>query len=99
MHVQAKEVGYIHNIRKRPGDVFELKAIKGLKIDPFTGEETGTVISPEQQFSPKWMKKLEDEEVTKAKSKGKVKTSDVREAIAMSKVDVKQVLPAEEDGI
>lgn len=49
MKVKATQLGYHDHRRRRPGDVFVLRPIE--KAD-------GKIITPEQQFSKKWMEKV-----------------------------------------
>jgi len=67
MKVKAKRTGYIDHHLKSEGDVFELVERKGL-------DRTGKpiVLSPEMQFSEKWMVRLDEKiEVPKARAGGK----------------------------
>lgn len=50
MKVQATQLGYHDHRRRRPGDVFVLRPIKAAD---------GKIITPEQQFSKNWMKKVD----------------------------------------
>lgn len=54
MKVRATQVGYIYHRRRREGEVFELKTIKGHKQDK-DGRLKPIEITPEQQFSARWM--------------------------------------------
>lgn len=49
MKVKAIRLGYYQHKRRREGDVFELESVKG---------KDGEIISPEKQFSDKWMVKV-----------------------------------------
>ena len=62
MRVRAKSMGYIYNVRKREGEVFDLVPVKGYKKN---GDVLGepVVYSPEQQFSDKWMEKVDADDV------------------------------------
>lgn len=50
MKVTATQVGFHDHRRRYPGDIFVLRSYK--KAD-------GTIITPEQQFSKNWMKKVD----------------------------------------
>jgi hypothetical protein len=52
MLVKATQTGYYGHLRRKAGSVFELKAVKGKLV----------TLTPEQQFSPKWMRKLNDKQ-------------------------------------
>lgn len=54
MLVKAIQMGEYGHLRRRPGSVFELKPRK---------MKNGAILSVEQQFSPKWMKKLNDKQI------------------------------------
>lgn len=56
MQVRAKRLGYHNHVRVREGEVFILKERKGLDRD---GKQI--TMSPEQQFSSKWMELLDAE--------------------------------------
>ena len=58
MWVRATALGYYDHKRRREGAVFELKPItrKRLQKDGTTKDVT---IKPEQQFSERWMEKVE----------------------------------------
>lgn len=60
MKVRATKLGFIYNKRKREGDVFELKTVRGYSKK---AELRGEVIevTPEQQFSDKWMERVSDD--------------------------------------
>ena len=64
MKVRAKRIGFYDYARRREGDVFTLKEIKGLDRDGKT-----VTYSTESQFSEKWMEKLEGNSQVKAKGK------------------------------
>lgn len=77
MQVRAKKLGYHNHVRVREGEVFTLKERKGLDRD---GKPV--IMSPEQQFSMKWMELLDAEpdfdgpvSVSKSPVKGKAKAS------------------------
>jgi hypothetical protein len=59
MKVRATQLGFYRLVRRRPGDIFELKPVKGVKMDR-QGNRTPYVFSAEEQFSPRWMEKVED---------------------------------------
>lgn len=52
MKVQATQLGYYEHKRRREGDVFELVERK---------DRHGKVMTVNQQFSSKWMKKVSDD--------------------------------------
>lgn len=54
MKVEATQLGYHDHRRRRPGDIFVLRPIK---------KANGEIITPEQQFSKNWMKKVIDPSV------------------------------------
>ncbi len=66
MQVRALKAGYYDHKRRKEGDEFTLRLIKGLGFD---GKPK--VFTPEMQFSVLWMESLEDSEeevqVTKAR--------------------------------
>jgi hypothetical protein len=53
MLVKATQIGYYGHLRRRAGDVFELKPVKGKKV----------TLSIEEQFSSKWMRKLNEKQI------------------------------------
>lgn len=60
MLVKAIRPGYYDLKRRREGDVFELKEIKGFKR---VGEKLEKyTITPEQQFTDTWMEKVDGDE-------------------------------------
>lgn len=59
MKVKATRTGFIYHLRRREGDVFTLKPIKGFKRDE-NGVAKPIVITPEQQFSSKWMERVDE---------------------------------------
>ncbi len=63
------QIGYANNRRWKNGDVFELKDRVTYRVDPATGDKKKVTITAEQQFSRRWMEKVE------AKS-GKASTAD-----------------------
>lgn len=64
MKVQATKLGYYLHKRRREGETFDLVEIKGLDKD-----NNPIVISPEQQFSKKWMKALDEAPKVSGKNK------------------------------
>lgn len=56
MKVQATQLGYYQHIRRKEGAIFDLVAVKGKDKDG-----NPIVLTPEEQFSKKWMMKFEDE--------------------------------------
>lgn len=69
MRVEAIRLGYYDLVRRKPGTVFELKTVKGL-------DKEGKPISltPEQQFSSKWMKKT-DTDLPRSNKKERIVSS------------------------
>jgi hypothetical protein len=67
MLVRAKKIGYYDNKRRREGETFELKPLKGKFLKD--GKLVDGVMSPEQLFSEKWMEKVVDDEPRKPKMK------------------------------
>lgn len=67
MKVRATQKGYYDLIRRYPGDEFQLREIKGLKEDK-DGNRVPYTWTPEQQFSKKWMEKVDDDVAPKGKS-------------------------------
>lgn len=67
MKVRAIKLGYYGHLRRREGVIFELKQVEGLdsKGKPHTFTE-------EEQFSDKWMEKLDTEEVQEVEKEEKV---------------------------
>ncbi len=63
MKVKATRTGYIYHVRRREGDVFTLKPIEAMvrEKDHTTGREkfVTKILTPEDQFSPNWMEKVE----------------------------------------
>lgn len=53
MKVQATQLGYYQHKRRREGEIFELVEVKG-----FDKDKNPILLTPEQQFSKKWMKKV-----------------------------------------
>jgi hypothetical protein len=64
MKVQATQLGYYQHKRRREGEIFDLVEIKG--VDK---EKNPITISPEAQFSKKWMKALDDAPKVSGKNK------------------------------
>jgi hypothetical protein len=58
MKVRATALGHIYNVRKREGDVFELVPVKGFVKRGDILEKKEITITPEMQFSAKWMEKV-----------------------------------------
>lgn len=54
MLVKATQTGYYGHLRRKAGQVFELKPVKGKLV----------TLTPEQQFSAKWMRKLSEKQAT-----------------------------------
>lgn len=80
MKVQAMQLGYYQHKRRREGDVFTLVPIKSKQRDPKTGEMKEIVITPEQQFSKKWMKNLDEAPAKKGKGKSQNQEPEVEES-------------------
>jgi len=59
MKVRAKELGYYDEKRRRPGEVFELEEREGFTRNENSGKATKKVWSAEEQFSEKWMEKVD----------------------------------------
>jgi hypothetical protein len=65
MKVRAKRLGYYNDSRVREDEIFELKPRKGLKLidkKAKDGKCEEYTFSPEEQFSPEWMEKVEETE-------------------------------------
>ena len=58
MRVRATQLGYYGHKRRHPGQEFDLEPIKRIKIQP-DGTSKEITISPEQQFSVRWMERVE----------------------------------------
>lgn len=58
MQVKAIRLGF-YGSRRKPGDVFDLVEIEGMKMDPVTKKSVPAKISPEEQFSSTWMVRVE----------------------------------------
>jgi hypothetical protein len=64
MKVRAKDTGekysgYYGHRRRKPGEVFELEPIKRLRKDNKTGLMREITITEEQQFSDRWMERID----------------------------------------
>lgn len=59
MKVRATQPGYYKHERRREGDVFVLEPIKRQRTDAATGLMREVTIMPEQQFSERWMEKVD----------------------------------------
>jgi hypothetical protein len=57
MKVISTRTGFYGLKRRKEGEVFELAHVKGVKKDIY-GKEEPIELTPEQQFSSSWMKKL-----------------------------------------
>lgn len=77
MLVRAIAKGYIGTVLREPGQIFRLKTIEGLK-EVETKNDLGKVVkiekvkhtfTPEEQFSERWMEKVEDDAPSKAGKK------------------------------
>lgn len=53
MLVKAIQTGHYGHLRRKPGSIFELKPVKGKDV----------TLSPQDQFSKKWMRKLNEKEI------------------------------------
>ena len=73
MKVRATKLGYYDLLKRKEGDVFELKEIKGLDMNgkPVT-------YSPQDQFSSKWMEKFDSAQAVKSKAGSKKPASNVQ---------------------
>lgn len=63
MRVRAIQMGYYGHKRRTPGHKdaeFDLEPIKRMRKDPKTGDMREITISAEQQFSTRWMEKVEN---------------------------------------
>lgn len=60
MKVRATQSGYIYHKRRREGEVFELKPIKGF-VQNKDGKNKPFEFTAEQQFSSLWMEKVDDD--------------------------------------
>ncbi len=58
MRVRAKELGYYGHKRRHPGQEFILEPIKRVRSDK-DGKPREITISPEQQFSDRWMERVD----------------------------------------
>lgn len=65
IRVRATRLGYIHNKRVKEGEEFTLVPVKGFKKAGGNGDKTPIEISAEQQFSERWMERVEDDEKPK----------------------------------
>lgn len=95
MRVRATSLGYYNHRRQREGDVFVLKpytvierSANGAIIKDENGKPKKKVVTPEMQFSEKWMER-EDAPARARKSSGQ------REQKALSEVSESEV-PLEE---
>ncbi len=59
MKVRAIKDGYYGHKRRRVGAVFMLAPITRMREDKKTGAMKEVTISPEQQFSTRWMEKVD----------------------------------------
>lgn len=57
MKVRATKTGYYDHLRRREGDVFELKPIDGHKV--VNNKLVKHHFTVEEQFSPNWMEKVD----------------------------------------
>jgi hypothetical protein len=73
MKVRAKTMIYYDDMRRREGEVFELKPIKLVRRDEKTKTETVKLLTPEMQFTEEFMEKV-DENVKVRRSKKSVRT-------------------------
>lgn len=58
MLVKAIQTGYYGHLRRKAGSIFELKPVKGKLV----------TITAEEQFSSKWMRKLNEKQVAQHES-------------------------------
>jgi hypothetical protein len=68
MKVRATMLGYYGHERRYPGDVFTLEPIKRMRKDK-EGKLREVTIRAEQQFSERWMEKVEETVPAKRKSR------------------------------
>lgn len=61
MKVRATKRGYYNHVRVEAGEEFELVKISGHRQVGLKGELEPVNYTPEQQFSAKWMEKVEAE--------------------------------------
>lgn len=59
MKVRATQQGYYGHRRRYEGDEFVLEPIERVRKDPKTGLDKKIMIMPEQQFSTRWMEKVD----------------------------------------
>jgi hypothetical protein len=81
MKVRALRIGYYDHVRRREGDVFELKPVKGHKREG--GKLVPHVFTVEEQFSHVWMEKV-------AKNTPE-KTSTAQQALNAASADLKAI--------
>ena len=67
MRVRAKLPGYYDHVRRRPGDEFTLRVIKGHIQGP-DGKLSPKVFSVDEQFSSIWMEKIDGKSAPKDES-------------------------------
>lgn len=89
MKVRAKSTGYYDLKRRKEGAVFELATVSGITIDKH-GKKSPVTFTPEQQFSEKWMERV-DVDV-----EAEPKIEQPRKPVAMSKLNRKAVLSADD---
>lgn len=61
MKVKATKLGYYDLKRRKEGVEFELVPVKGKVWDKSRQALVSKVLSPEDQFSPSWMEKVDEE--------------------------------------
>jgi hypothetical protein len=67
MKVRAIELGYYGHKRRQPGAEFVLEPLKRIRKDAKTGLMKEILITPEQQFSSRWMERVDGEAPKKTK--------------------------------
>jgi len=71
MKVRATQLGYYNHRRRFEGDIFDLEVLT-IKRQDKDGKFKEIRLTPEQQFSPKWMEKIETDQVERPKKKSSV---------------------------
>lgn len=80
MRVIATRPGFYDNKRRKVGEIFTLKEIKGLKPVPNKIDVyEKAVFTIEQQFSPRWMQPVDGDAPVTKKGKAAVSTPKVKE--------------------
>ena len=84
MRVRATQLGYYGHKRRKEGAEFVLEPIKRIRKDK-DGNPREITISPEQQFSERWMERV-DPIVPKEKKSKKDKKTETLELVEEEKV-------------